>query len=1752
MSYSISGNNQIRAEGIQIKVPKQLLQGRNGYADYYEIMVPHCEAEGLTDANIFVYKEDGDYLVIYNRIECDAAQAGYFDISYKTSELTYEYNDYQPGGGNPTEKNALGSLQATLTVTLDENAAEPDAQAQTGSIPVYMNTNATINTVKKQEPTGLYSSWNTDAWGPAPDNANLYYYLVWPVKTTVTGSTQPYNISLVDTFNVVNGDVVAIKMQGQNAYHFPMLDEEHPDPDYGIVRGLTQDFPNNGRIDYVITRHLKTYYDDIDEQNSGSSFVTYTLTNNVSVTVTPVDSPNDFTTGYSSATWKYEHAHFSHPGSGVGLSKVGLDYRGRGVSNSDMVRRYDLDKFYNNGAFNNPNMQTIPSLQYNTSVEYYSYPWTVPQGMSDDDPNSYGQSNVTFTLSDCELYLKPISGSYGAQLTDEDYRLTSVNLSWVMQDAEYNEDTMKFVACPVTYLEDEVIDIYVRHEGEWILAAQYDLYNGTGSLTSDAPTGVHIYGSTLYFYSGSAITGFKVETTNKHFYTKLYASIYLDLLNSETVQDAVTAAFEAEQPKIALRNISRSTATKWVDTENATLVSQRAAEGMEYVMGIDRSGSVIKEVTGYRNDPVGRLYRITWKIDASESYPYNSETVYLEQQSGVIYDLLPAGGVFDPDSLVARVNGRVASSADYTVEEIHNFNDTGRTLIKVSFLVPGKQYSISFTSTHSWDMIAEFGEGVHNLTAYETGNEDIGDGYPDNGGNLPTAQDRADMSGLDPACGDAYKFIYTYQNHSIDILTYGNLGLHKLVRSANQSSFSEYATVYNDTTYEYQIYFHAEDATIASDLIVLDRLESFIKDGQSSEWKGALLDVYLTNASVLDVAPVIWYTTDDTVDLGSIGKNYDFESDSRWVRKESFTGDHEDIVAFAVDLRHTANGEDFILQPDHGIFVQVTMLAPPYVDCDHLDPVTYNGTRLVGSVASAETHGLEPVWSDGSVDYGYTQTAFRIRGDLDILKVVADYYPSETVTIPGITFHLWGESDYGTGVDATGTTNDDGRLVFEKLELGTYYLQETAGSVDYLMFDDVVMTVTIDDHGVAHIGEPGGDPDSPTYDTSAYVIPQGDVVLDYVDGQYVIGNWRRIHADVILHKIYYEDGSTFSASLPGATFQLSGESEYQNDMTTTAVSDENGIVLFEKVELGSYEIKELSAPEGYLPDETTYFVDLSEQGTLTMYYVVNGTSTYLEPDVSGHFEIYNEPLHQLKIYKTDSFNGDPVDGAVFALYGTSDYGSVVLEEKTTGVNDENAPGYLVFDGLEPGTYTLEETHAPDGYVLDETRYKVVITNRGEITVTIKETGEAVELNELGWLQLVNEPEPEGVITIVKVWDDEEDPNGREIPKIHLTSERPEPDPGIPVATIKRSLWLNNLIQYYAGYSYNFTNPKPFQQATSFTRRTDLTRAEVTASGSGWIRVDDNTTSYRIYVKVEGENAYWWSDAVIRYLPSDSSRLFHRCQFDTLDLTGFNARKVIYFGENNSTYSWNASYYTGMFGHSDIKTINVTGWDVSNAKNFQGMFCNCSQLTQIIGLGGWNTGSAERMNYMFAHCKALTVLPVSGFNVSNLINPSSAVGGIGSMFYHCESITSLDLSGWQIGEGITSFGSLFEDCKSLTSLNVSNWDVSHVDYMASVFYGCESLTSLDLSGWHTSSLTSAMGIFSCCYNLVDLDISNFDTSKMFDFAMMFYECRSLTELDLSNFSTSSLHPDHYYQNANHILTGMDSPRISPPTAPVRRR
>ena len=183
-----------------------------------------------------------------------------------------------------------------------------------------------------------------------------------------------------------------------------------------------------------------------------------------------------------------------------------------------------------------------------------------------------------------------------------------------------------------------------------------------------------------------------------------------------------------------------------------------------------------------------------------------------------------------------------------------------------------------------------------------------------------------------------------------------------------------------------------------------------------------------------------------------------------------------------------------------------------------------------------------------------------------------------------------------------------------------------------------------------------------------------------------------------------------SNALPGAVFGLfpADATEFtEQTALMLSTSDENGLFSFLSVPLGDYVIVELSAPEGYLFDNTPIPVSITEDAQIVEIEAVNTWAA-----------------GKLIITKSNVSTGQLLPGVGFRI--RNEQGEIIRE----GYTDEN--GVVEFDQLPKGKYTYQEFSTLDGYKLDETEYPFEITDDlTEIRVSMTNEQIPVEIPQTG-------------------------------------------------------------------------------------------------------------------------------------------------------------------------------------------------------------------------------------------------------------------------------------------------------------------------------------------------------------------------------------------------------------------------------------
>lgn len=332
--------------------------------------------------------------------------------------------------------------------------------------------------------------------------------------------------------------------------------------------------------------------------------------------------------------------------------------------------------------------------------------------------------------------------------------------------------------------------------------------------------------------------------------------------------------------------------------------------------------------------------------------------------------------------------------------------------------------------------------------------------------------------------------------------------------------------------------------------------------------------------------------------------------------------------------------------------------------------------RITDTNGSIEIDNLEPgVYSvketEAPSGYVLNNTEYHVElfgGKQSQLVVVNEEKPSLKIVK---TDALTGEPLAGVGfmvkkaegeTENTVVTDENGEAVLTHIDTGIYEVKETSVPDGYLL-DENPQLVTLAPNRTSVVRFKN--------------YPKPSLTINKVDS---------ITKDVLKgakFNIVYASRNTFTGEI--------------NDMGSFQ-TDKNGQIKLYNLKDGWYKITETEAPDGYKIKDKAQEI-------------------YIKAGENKEVTFENIPLSALVIKKVDAVTGKVLQGAKFRvryLSGTSGTGGTVIGEYTTSVN-----GTIVINRLKAGTYIVEETKAPDGYIINDAPETVYISGKEQDVITVE-------------------------------------------------------------------------------------------------------------------------------------------------------------------------------------------------------------------------------------------------------------------------------------------------------------------------------------------------------------------------------------------------------------------------------------------------
>lgn len=258
--------------------------------------------------------------------------------------------------------------------------------------------------------------------------------------------------------------------------------------------------------------------------------------------------------------------------------------------------------------------------------------------------------------------------------------------------------------------------------------------------------------------------------------------------------------------------------------------------------------------------------------------------------------------------------------------------------------------------------------------------------------------------------------------------------------------------------------------------------------------------------------------------------------------------------------------------------------------------------------------------------------------------------------------------------------------------------------------------------------------------TALAIVPGGD--------KQTHGSWAMDPAYLDLNINWLDFGSieinktnTNKDLIDGAEFNLKSTSY---DGYNENVTVKNGKIIVEDLLVGTYQLKELNAPDGYLLNTDTFTITVEKDKTTVQ--------PVMDQEPTGKIELQKE----IDTSKTNGLLGDANGKDVtFKLYAKEKImnkaGTVKFYDKdevvSTSKTDEN--GKITWDNLPLGKYYIQESKSNDSLVINDENINVSIDYEGQTVSKVSRNAKGTNRVNMQKIQVFKSGEKDGISGLVK-------------------------------------------------------------------------------------------------------------------------------------------------------------------------------------------------------------------------------------------------------------------------------------------------------------------------------------------------------------------------------------------------------------------
>lgn len=746
---------------VKITIPKTLFkswQDNDNVNFYYWEYKPQLKwqlvPEGKTsNASSFNYTESDDknFYIVTNYEDITSAQTFNFEPAYSFRPSHVKLADGEKTSTNYEIKLEIevNGQKTTETKKFTVNLANKNENMQLTLKPEHLTENK-----------GIYFDWQ-DTWGKKPTDADEFFYIVWYTDVTKPQTnTIPYSFKLAQekAYETANdpkeGELIGVKVYGHNYYgngasfttkesidsftnvrhpeingHLELLQQDALLSAFGNkdVR-LWYDSLNWDTVRFVmLKKYKKSLITDAKKAGTDLAKNGLKIENKVSlVEKLQTGKELEIVTATADTT-----IYIVSYGGKTTIEKYGV---GNEANQFFRLNNYD-------GRLTLLSNDKEALLSNNDNYTFYTTVTSAaPTEPTWDTANNKYQTEYTAEIDEGKLYyFKQSDITKEVGLGSELSKFTAKNA--LQTDDYYYSKLCVSIAghdAKKTSLNNWQLDYNLGKDADkygaievWVKKANESNYSKYGEFKVDVNNDKLSYtfkyadnstpdstGEVITFKKDDKITAIKYKYTSKYYRTNFKAHTQVALLPTNNVKSILPAAKDA-----GLLYISSEASMKLNHNKNVTNSSTQAQSTYLSTVSLNHlnysTGSSNQQVYDLIDDTVNSLqtgnvylefgqYSSLWNTGVQD-VSYFEKNIFKEVN---IYDLLPAGTTIKKDSISISAgqwnSEETIGASEYKIEYIDNFNDTGRTLMKINLTLKNDAADISKYTNHGFKIKVNF------------------------------------------------------------------------------------------------------------------------------------------------------------------------------------------------------------------------------------------------------------------------------------------------------------------------------------------------------------------------------------------------------------------------------------------------------------------------------------------------------------------------------------------------------------------------------------------------------------------------------------------------------------------------------------------------------------------------------------------------------------------------------------------------------------------------------------------------------------------------------------------------------------------------------------------------------------------------------------------------------------------------------------------------------------------------------------